>query len=195
MKLLRVLPFAKRLLKETVLPGEIVVDATAGNGNDTEYLAEHVGDKGHVYAFDIQQAALDSTRERLGDLNSRVTLLLASHDQVRQYVKSEIGGAVFNLGYLPHSEDLSIVTQPDSTIKAIEALLGLLKIGGIIVISVYDGHPGGKEERDALLEYVSNLHQSEIHVIRYELLNQRNNPPFLIAIEKLKAFQVPKINK
>ena len=68
MKLLRVLPFAKHLLGETVNPGETVVDATAGNGNDTHFLAEHVGENGHVYAFDIQQAALDSTAERLGDI-------------------------------------------------------------------------------------------------------------------------------
>ena len=119
MKLLRVLPFARHLLGETIIPGETVVDATAGNGNDTQFLAEHVGENGHVFAFDIQQAALDSTAARLGELNERVTLILDSHDNVEQYVDGQIGGAVFNLGYLPHSEDLSIVTKPDSTIKAI----------------------------------------------------------------------------
>ena len=192
MKLLRVLPFARQLLKSTVLPGEIVVDATAGNGNDTEYLAQHVGENGRVYAFDIQQAALDATELRLGELNKQVTLVLDSHDQVDKYITSEVGGAVFNLGYLPHSEDLSIVTRPHSTIKAIGLLLGLLKKGGIIAISVYDGHPEGKDERDALLAYLSTLHQSEVHVIRYELLNQRNNPPFLIALEKMKDFTTAK---
>ena len=67
MKLLRVLPFARYLLGETVVPGETVVDATAGNGNDTHFLAEHVGENGHVYAFDIQQAALDSTSSALAN--------------------------------------------------------------------------------------------------------------------------------
>ena len=190
MKLLRVLPFAKYLLGETVIAGETVVDATAGNGNDTHFLAEQVGVNGHVYAFDIQQAALDSTAERLGGLNERVSLILDSHDNVEQYVNGPIGGAVFNLGYLPHSEDLSIVTKPDSTIKAIHTLLGMLKKGGIIAVSVYDGHEGGREERDALLDYVKSLHQADVHVIRYELINQRNNPPFLIALEKMKEFEV-----
>jgi predicted methyltransferase len=190
MKLLRVLPFAKYLLGETVIAGETVVDATAGNGNDTHFLAEQVGVNGHVYAFDIQQAALDSTAERLGVLNERVSLILDSHDNVEQYVNGPIGGAVFNLGYLPHSEDLSIVTKPDSTIKAIHTLLGMLKKGGIIAVSVYDGHEGGQEERDALLDYVKRLHQADVHVIRYELINQRNNPPFLIALEKMKEFEV-----
>lgn len=185
----RVLPFSKRLISKTVLPGETVVDATAGNGNDTLFLAELVGDSGQVFAFDIQQAALEATATRLDKLNDRVTLILDSHANVDQYVKRQIGGAMFNLGYLPYSEDLSIITKPDSTIEAIDKLLGMLKKGGIITISVYDGHEGGVEERDALLDYVKSLHQADVHVARYEILNQRKNPPFLIAIEKVREFE------
>lgn len=188
MKLHRILPFARQLFSETVNAGETVVDATTGNGNDTLFLAELVSETGHVLAFDIQQAALDSTAERLGDLSDRVSLILDSHANVEKYVNGQIGCAVFNLGYLPHSEDLSIVTKADSTIKAIDTMLGLLKKGGIIAVSVYDGHEGGSEERDALLAYVKNLHQADVHVIRYEMINQRNNPPFLIAMEKMKDF-------
>lgn len=184
----RVLPFSKRLIGETVKPGETVIDATAGNGNDTLFLAELVGDEGRVFAFDIQQVALEATANRLDILNDRVTLVLDSHANVDQYVLEPIGGAMFNLGYLPYSEDLSVITKPDSTIEAIDKLLGMLKKGGIITISVYDGHEGGVEERDALLTYVKSLHQADVHVIRYELLNQRKNPPFLIAIEKVRDF-------
>lgn len=187
-RLHRVLPFSKRLISETVLPGETVVDATAGNGNDTLFLAELVGENGRVFAFDIQQAALEATANRLAELNDRAALVLDSHANVDRYVKGRIGGAMFNLGYLPYSEDLSIITKPDSTIEAIDKLLGLLKKGGIITISVYDGHEGGAEERDALLAYVKSLHQADVHVARYELLNQRKNPPFLIAIEKVRDF-------
>ncbi|HEX5564587.1 MAG TPA: class I SAM-dependent methyltransferase [Sporosarcina sp.] len=187
-RLHRVLPFSKRLISETVLPGETVVDATAGNGNDTLFLAELVGENGRVFAFDIQQAALEATANRLAELNDRAALVLDSHANVDRYVKGRIGGAMFNLGYLPYSEDLSIITKPDSTIEAIDKLLGLLKKGGIITISVYDGHEGGVEERDALLAYVKSLHQADVHVARYELLNQRKNPPFLIAIEKVRDF-------
>lgn len=192
MKLHRILPFARQLFKETVQAGETVIDATAGNGNDTLFLAEHVGETGHVFAFDIQQSALDSTAELLGDLKERVSLILDSHANVEKYVDAQIGCAVFNLGYLPHSDDLSIVTQSQSTIQAIHKMLGMLKKGGIIAISVYDGHDGGAEERDALLDYVMSLHQADVHVIRYQMINQRNNPPFLIAIEKMKDFKVVK---
>ncbi len=192
MKLLRILPFAKKLMEETIIDGETVIDATTGNGNDTLYLAELVGDSGRVFAFDIQQAALDATAARLGELSERVSLILDSHEHVEKYVDGQIGGAVFNLGYLPHSDDLSIVTTPDSTIKAIHTMLAMLKKGGIIAVSIYDGHEGGGVERDALLAYVKSLHQSHVHVVRYELFNQRNNPPFLILLEKMKEFETVK---
>lgn len=184
----RVLPIAKRLLCERVQPGETVVDATAGNGNDTLFLAELVGEQGHVVAFDIQQQALDATHAHLGNLANRVSLVLDSHANVKHYITGEIGGAMFNLGYLPYSDDHSIITTPASTIAALDALLGLLKKSGIITITVYDGHEGGSVERDALLAYVRTLHQGDVHVIRYELLNQRRNPPFLIGLEKMKDF-------
>lgn len=184
----RVLPFSKRLIEKTVQPGETVVDATAGNGNDTQFLAEHVGEDGHVFAFDIQQQALDATKKRLGNLAERTTLILDSHENVDEYIKKPIGGAMFNLGYLPYSDDLSVITKAESTITALHKLLGLLKRDGMITIAVYDGHEGGKEERDAVLNYVTKLHQADVHVARYEIVNQRNNPPFLLAIEKLRDF-------
>lgn len=187
----RVLPLSKRLIEKTVLPGETVVDATAGNGNDTLFLATQIGENGHVYAFDIQQQALDATAERVNEVNDLVTLVLDSHANVDKHVLGPIGGAMFNLGYLPYSDDLSVITKPESTVEAIHKMLGLLKKKGVITISVYDGHEGGKEERDALLAYVKNLHQSEVHVARYELLNQRKNPPFLLALEKMKDFDEP----
>lgn len=192
MKLLRINPFSRNLFRDTINPGEIVIDATAGNGNDTLFLAEHVGEHGHVYAFDIQQQALDSTAELLGKLTSRVSLILDSHDNVGKYIEGQIGGAVFNLGFLPHSEDLTVITKPDTTIKAIHTMLGLLKKGGIICVSVYYGHDGGVEERDALLNYVKTLHQADVHVLQYGIINQRNNPPFLIAFEKMKNFNEPR---
>lgn len=168
------------------------MDATAGNGNDTLFLAEHVGINGHVYAFDIQQAALESTAERLGELTSRVSLIWDSHENVKKYVNKPISGAIFNLGYLPHGNDLSIVTKPETTINALHTLLGMLRVDGTITISVYHGHEGGAKERDALLAYVSSIHQADVHVARYEILNQQNNPPFLIALEKMRAFEEPR---
>jgi len=85
-----------------------------------------------------------------------------------------------------------VITKPETTIKAIHTMLGLLKKGGIISVAVYYGHEGGIEERDALLNYVKDLHQADVHVVRYEFINQRNDPPFLIALEKMKDFDEPR---
>ncbi|TQR18020.1 class I SAM-dependent methyltransferase [Psychrobacillus vulpis] len=188
MILKRVLPFAKDLLSKVITKGDIVVDATAGNGYDTVFLAELVGETGHVYAFDVQAEAIKSTQEKLiqANLHSRSTLILDGHENVSTYVQSEIAAAIFNLGYLPGS-NLEIVTKGKSTIQALESLLGMLKVGGIIVLVVYHGHIGGKEEKDALMNYVQQLPQSFAHVLSYQFLNQQNNPPFIIAIEKMKA--------
>ncbi|MDP4106588.1 MAG: class I SAM-dependent methyltransferase, partial [Bacillota bacterium] len=39
-------------------------------------------------------------------------------------------------------------------------------------------------ERDRLLEYCRDLDQNVAHVLEYKFLNQKNNPPFIVAIEK-----------
>lgn len=183
----RVLPYAKTLLSSCIQEGDVAVDATAGNGHDTLFLAQLVGESGFVYAFDIQQQAVDATIERLKEhgLENRARVILDGHEHLSKYVEDEVAGAVFNLGYLPGG-DHSIITKGETTISAIKQLLSKLKIGGIIVLVIYPGHEGGKEERDAVIEFVSKLPQKCVHVLRYEFINQQNNPPFLIALEKMK---------
>ena len=187
MKLERVLQYAQTLLKSAVDEGDIAVDATAGNGHDTLFLAQLVGDYGYVYAFDVQKQAVDATLHRLLDnaLEHRALVLKDGHENVAKYVNKPVAGAIFNLGYLPGS-DHEVITRPNTTIQALESLLKLLKIGGIIVLVIYHGHEGGKEERDEVIRFVSELPQKYIHVLRYEFLNQKNDPPFVIALEKVK---------
>jgi 16S rRNA C1402 N4-methylase RsmH len=189
MKLTKILPFTRVLMDMAVGEGDIAVDATVGNGHDTLYLAERVGEKGHVFGFDIQQEAIAATSARLQEhhLLERVTLFQASHDQLIEKIPTvyhgHIAGAMFNLGYLPGG-DKRIVTKPESTIHAIEQLLQIMKKEGIIVLVVYHGHPEGAIERDALLHYVKAMDQQHAHVLKYEFINQKNNPPFILAIEK-----------
>ncbi|HSI67470.1 MAG TPA: class I SAM-dependent methyltransferase, partial [Planococcus sp. (in: firmicutes)] len=116
MSLQRVLPFTKSLLEQTVAPGDSVIDATAGNGHDTHFLAQLTGSEGKVYAFDIQQEAIDATGKRISEF-SHVQLVLDSHDKIGQYVNEEISAAVFNLGYLPKG-DHTIITKAKSTLSA-----------------------------------------------------------------------------
>ncbi|HBT71808.1 MAG TPA: methyltransferase domain-containing protein [Lysinibacillus sp.] len=191
MKLQRVLQYAQQLLKDSIDEGDTVVDATAGNGHDTLFLAQLVGDNGQVYAFDVQKEAVDATLLRLLDhgLEHRALVLNKGHEDVAQYVHKPVAAAIFNLGYLPGSNH-DIITKPATTTQAIEDLLKLLKVGGLIILVIYHGHPGGKEERDTVMDYVSRLPQKHVHVLKYEFLNQQNDPPFVIALEKMKEFPI-----
>lgn len=185
----RVIQYAQTLLKKSVSEGEIAVDATAGNGHDTLFLANLVGDNGYVYAFDVQKEAVDATLHRLLDnaLEHRAIVLKDGHENVAKYINKPVAAAIFNLGYLPGGNH-EIITQPDTTIQAIESLLSLLKVGGVIVLVVYYGHEGGKDERNEVIEFVSSIPQKHVHVLRYEFMNQKNDPPFIIALEKVKEF-------
>lgn len=192
MTLERVLTFAKTLLSRAAAEGDIAIDATIGNGHDTVFLAELVGESGHVYGFDIQEEAVRATSERIlqAGYADRVTLFKESHENLADFIPEKwhgkAAGAIFNLGYLPGG-DKSIVTRPDSTLKAVEQLLSVLKKGGIMILVIYHGHEEGKAERDAVLDFVQKIPQKEAHVLKYQFMNQKNDAPFIVAIEKMKA--------
>ncbi|MFD2043213.1 class I SAM-dependent methyltransferase [Ornithinibacillus salinisoli] len=183
-----VLSYAHYLLNETVNTGELAIDATCGNGNDTLFLCKLVGEQGKVIAFDVQEQAIHNTKKRLAEeKRDNVILIQDSHVNVENYIQpgETISGAIFNLGYLPKS-DKSIITKGESTVTAIQKILNYLKEGGLIVIVVYHGHPGGTEEKNTVIEELSELEQRDVSVLRYDFINQKNNPPFLIAIQKNK---------
>ena len=181
----RPLEMAHDFLAEVVTKEDIVVDATMGNGYDTLFLAKLAK---QVYAFDIQKQALEKTQDRLNEAGlENVQLILQGHETLDQFV-TEAKAGIFNLGYLP-SADKSVITRPQTTIEALEKLCHLLVKGGRIAIMIYYGHEGGDSERDAVLEFVSQLNQQEYTAAIYRTLNQVNNPPFLVMIEKLERYR------
>ena len=181
----RPLEMAHDFLSQVITPEDIVVDATMGNGYDTLFLAKLAK---QVYAFDIQEQALEKTSQRIQKAGlTNVDLILQGHETVDQFV-TEVKAAIFNLGYLP-SADKSIITQPQTTLEALEKLCQMLIKGGRIAIMIYYGHEGGDIERDAVLDFVSQLPQQEYTATIYRTLNQINNPPFLVMIEKLERYR------
>lgn len=181
--------FSHKLLKNTVKMGDTVIDATIGKGNDTIFLASLVGKTGHVIGFDIQEEAIVLTEQKCANngVSSYVSLHQVSHEQADTYVMAnvELGGIIYNLGYLPGS-DKSITTLRESTVRSIHKLLPRLKVGSLMILVVYSGHSKGVEEKEGVLDYVENLDQTYYSVLRYGFINQKNNPPFVIAIEKIK---------
>lgn len=179
------LRFSHQLLKDCVTKGNHVIDATMGNGNDTLFLAELVGEAGHVYAFDVQAQALENTREKLGSYMDRTTLYLAGHETIETKIANEqaIQAAIFNLGYLPKS-DKQIITLPDTTKQAMTAILKRLVTGGRMILVIYYGHPGGDVEKHAVLNFCQALPQGQFSVMTYQFINQKNEPPILVCVEK-----------
>ena len=181
------LHYSRTLLKNTLVPGDIVIDATIGNGNDTVLLATLVGKTGKVYGFDLQEQAIKKTKEKLllTSLADQVVLFQQGHETLSSVLPENtlLAGAIFNLGYLPKG-DKTIITKAETTLIAIKEILPRLRKGGLLLLVVYYGHEGGKEEKETVLNYVQTLPQMNYTVLRYDFLNQKNNPPLLIAIEK-----------
>ena len=175
----------KIFLDKIVQKGDVVIDATMGNGYDTIYLGNLVGENGKVYAFDVQEEAIKSTKKKVerDNMTDRVELILDGHQNLDKYVKEEVSCVVFNLGYLPRAKHV-VITKPDTTLEAIKKSLKLLKPNGIISIAAYIGHEGGLEEKNYICEYLDNLNQNEFNVLHMQFTNQINNPPQLILIEK-----------
>lgn len=181
--IMKPLLFAQSLIKASLRPGGVAVDATCGNGHDTLFLAEQVGKGGTVYAFDIQKAALENTRRRLEEAGclDRVKLIHAGHEYFEDYLGQPLDAVMFNLGFMPGG-DCRIVTQPATTISALSYALCNLAPGGVVTVMIYTGHAGGPEEGATVCRYLSVLPQRSFSVLEYRFINQQNNPPFLLAV-------------
>lgn len=168
--------------------GSVCVDATCGNGNDTLYLAEKVGDEGFVYAFDIQQEACitaSSLLRRKGIANAKV--ICDGHENLDEHVFKKIDCAVFNLGYLPSSNS-KITTKPQTTYIALTKTLNLLKPEGFIIICVYISHDGGKKEKKMLDKYFTKLDKDIYQILNINQPNQKNLAPEVFFIRKKLIF-------
>lgn len=171
-------------IKKVVEKGAIVVDATMGNGNDTEFLAELVGCEGKVYSFDIQSKAIEKTKERVSKYLKIVELINDGHQNMDKYMSVEIDACMFNLGYLPGG-DHNIKTRFETTKQAIEKALGLLKQNGLITIVVYHGGDSGFEEKEKLMDFFCSLDSKKYTVMKTEFFNQINCPPVFVCVEKI----------
>lgn len=191
MGFLSVLSYAHQLVSARIQPGDTAVDATAGTGADTLFLAKAVGRRGRVFSFDIQEEALRLTQERLdketGPLG-QMTLLHESHaliqDKLPEEVRGTVAAVMFNLGYLPaEGADPALITRTDSTIPAMNAALMTLRPRGILTAVLYPGHPGGEEEAHAVTEWAAALPADGFQSIIYRQL-QRPAAPYVVAVEK-----------
>jgi len=181
----RLTDLAHAAVRAALTTGEIAIDATAGNGNDTRFLSEIVGPPGRVFAFDVQPEALARTADTIKSA-SHITLLKRDHAEMREAIPKElhgkIGAVMFNLGYLPGG-DHSLTTQAASTLKAISAALELLRPDGVLTVVAYPGHAGGAEETEAVARFLNDLPGE--FVMREEFAEvSRHAAPRLFVVHK-----------
>lgn len=193
MGFLSVLTMAQRLAAERLGPGGgLAVDATAGGGVDTLFLARAAGPDGFVYAFDVQEQAIARTQARLaeasgsGEMLATVELVLAGHERMAEFVPvgahGRIRAVMFNLGYLPGA-DPGVITVPETTLAALEAGLTLLSPGGVLTAVLYPGHAGGETEAEAVAAWMAAVPASTAQTMMYRF-TQKPHAPYLVALEK-----------
>ena len=173
-------------MKDYIGEGDLCIDATAGNGGDTEFLCRMAGESGRVCAFDIQDAALEHTKERLekSGLAERAVLIRDGHERMAYYVKEEVAAIMFNFGYLPGA-DHAVATKAKTSLAAVRSGMELLKVGGVMSLCIYSGGDSGYEEKDGVLAYLRTLDSQRYLVICSEYYNRPNHPPIPVLIVRL----------
>ena len=155
-KLSNSIQLAHCLLKNRLNEAKIIVDATAGNGNDTLFLAQNTLNNAQIYAFDIQKESIENTK----------ALLIKNKD---------------NMGYLPGG-DHKFTTKDDTTLKAIDKILNNLNINGYVAIVMYPGHEEGLKEYQSIKLFVKDLPKKSFTVGWYKMINHNFNAPALFKV-------------
>jgi ubiquinone/menaquinone biosynthesis C-methylase UbiE len=176
------------ILSNHLQEGDSAIDATAGNGYDTIFLAEQVGPSGKVIAIDIQDSAIQSTQEKLksAELINHVSLVTEDHaislSKLMADNHGKVTAIIFNLGYLPGS-DKSIQTSAKSTNEALAASIQLLSSGGYLCVTAYRGHNGGTSEAE-IVEAFMRKSQSKGNAVDCYEPESSNSPPVLWVLRK-----------
>ncbi|MBE6624896.1 MAG: SAM-dependent methyltransferase [Ruminococcaceae bacterium] len=176
------LTLQKSFILSHLREGDTCADFTMGNGHDTLFLSTTVGERGKVYAFDIQESALESTRARLEAEGApkNYTLIKDSHSNLGLYIKEKIKAGMFNLGYLPGSGNKALTTMRETTIPAVMGAIDLLDAKSILLIAIYPGHEEGDAEGKALEEIFNKIDRHAISVMKVKIINSPTSPYFFV---------------
>ncbi|MDO3376932.1 rRNA methyltransferase [Geoalkalibacter halelectricus] len=193
----RLTQWAHRLVAEVLRPGALVVDLTAGNGHDSQFLWQGVAPNGRVLAFDVQEDALLASRVRLekagapvhvcakGMLPSAtmgVHLIADGHECLSHYVREAPCAIMANLGYLPGG-DHRVATATPTTLSALEQSLRILAPAGRLAVTAYPGHAGGVAETAAVAEYLQDLDGEGFEILELRVVNS-SRAPCLWVVQK-----------
>lgn len=189
--------WSHRLTAERLRPGDLAVDLTAGRGRDTLCLAQAVGSKGRVVAFDIQRSAVDQTLDLLTRKLGRglewpleraipehpgIYVIHGCHTNLERMLTGAPRVIMANLGYLPGG-DRTLTTLPESSRAALGQAAELLVPGGRLVVIGYPAHAGGAKECAEVEQIFAGLDAQIWDVLKMVALD-RPDAPFLMAAER-----------
>jgi hypothetical protein len=173
--------------KALVCPGDIIIDATCGNGHDSLFLSQLAltPSSGQLFAIDIQNNAIAKTRELLQkvlsvDILERIRFIEGCHSAFpAEIFPQTVKLIAYNLGYLPGG-DKTLTTGVETTLQSITKALELLVTAGVISITCYPGHEEGRKEEDVLLAYFAKLDPRVWQCTHQRWLNRRESPSHLL---------------
>jgi hypothetical protein len=179
----------ERLIKK----GDIIIDATCGNGQDTLRLAQLclVEEMGSLYAIDILAKAIEHTHRHLeqaleAPLLSRVHFVHACHSTFPETISpNSVQLIIYNLGYLPGGGDKSLTTKVETTLQSLRNALNLIQPGGAISLTLYPGHPEGEREEENILAFVQGLDPLQWNCCNHQWLNRRKSPRLLMLQKRI----------
>lgn len=160
-------------------PGGLYLDATCGNGHDTEFLCRLAGPAGTVLALDIQPAAVQATNARLEAAG------LAGIGRAQVYDHARLGELIapgtadcvlFNFGWLPGA-DHEVHSTADGSLPALQAALEALKPRGVLAAVLYSGQVIGDSEKQAALRFFRSLPLTKYTVLVCEFANWADTAP------------------
>ena len=180
-----------KIWEGVLTPGDHVIDATCGNGHDTLFLAKCVDLErgGKVFAFDIQEKALLTTKNRLTAhftekvVEKRVCFLKQCHSTF-PFLEGEIKLIAYNLGYLPGGGNKMLTTCVPTTLKSLASALNRICFKGILSVMCYPGHSEGKRELKAVLRFCETLDPKKYFVENHSVYT-KNDSPVLFIIKNI----------
>lgn len=190
------------LLSPRLKPGDVVVDATMGNGHDTLFLALHVLPGGRVFAFDVQEGAIAQTRSKISNLRDQipngdcVKLIHAGHETFESHLPAELRGRVrafmFNLGWLPGAQNKGTFTRTETTLLALGLAAEWLAEGGVITVVCYPGHEGGDTEAEQVEAWAAKLPPDSFEAQKLAFVNLTGTPPRCLVVRKRARLSGPR---
>lgn len=171
------------LLRKHVRKGDMVIDATCGNGHDSLLLADLAltPRSGSLHCYDIQEVAVRATKERLKNhpCLKRVAFHHTSHTELPEGSPSVV---VYNLGYFPGG-DTSLTTLTETSFSSFNTALSRLKPGGALFITFYPGHPEGARELETGQSWAKEVRSQGFKLFVYKQL-YADSVPQLWVIKK-----------